>query len=1046
MDSYNRGDNHALLGLPVSGFLGNARILHEKELPSGSEAAEFFAIAYNWLGKTIISYRGSDAFLMDIVAGYPTGAGLTSIQGYLAAEYYLSVVGNTGDRSFNPDVWLTGHSLGAGLAGQTAALYGVNAVLFDTMPFQLGATRTQSLAELAYDISGWSNIYHYEDPGTRVIDLGGISHFYMPAATLAPWTNFLDTIRPDPDLPGAVYQLPEGAELGWTSRNKIGQRHSNTLMVIRMFGGEPELADADWESAAKYFMPALFDENIARAAGARRIDATDGEDMSGAMSAAIAYSAIDEGERPFGDTGIRAMYDDAANLGAALSAPNSSGSIRLSAQAIADIFVQYAGKLAIGDVQGDSAAHAGVLANNGDVLSIDFADALWDKGEENDQIIGRETLIGRALSQLALEFDPSDLEATKVRSDLLAGLRWFANNNGIAFTKLGELIDRVSFQITNQPFVGPVPDRESGASSDQLSLFVTGDGNDHITGSASNDFIYAGKGNDVLSGGSGDDVLAGGDGNDTFIGGSGRDFYAGGAGDDTIDFGLSMREAGVDVALRAVDAANDQERATFEITENGDTDRATDIEHITFTAFSDTLHITSLGNGDEAPMDDLFVDMGLAPVAFGQDVVDASDMDRGVYINLGTGGVARLDQDTDAGYWDWVGERIALSFRWPELNVINGNQAVGTQYSDYLVGSRGAQGSGEGYSALYGGAGNDLLVGGGWESHLFGGAGNDQFSIGANTFVEDGEKLDQVTYYGMPIFGGVAQWWMEGHTAYWAPFASIANAFGSVGTYVLIAAATLVDVPLMKFASFQLGADGHLVAKLGWGHGGQAIIKDYQLDIATGSGTAGIAVFSQEFSFLVKDGFSWARFTEYVNLALKAGFGVGFNGVDPLVFDLDGDGFELVGDQVSQVHFEFDSDGFGERTGWVRPDDGLLALDHNANGKIDNLTELFGNETTSGFTMLAAHDLNADGVIDAADAVYSQLRIWRDADQDGVTDTGELSTLAALGIASISLASSAPADPTAVGGNQIVRTGSFTWAGGTVAGSNDDDASVALAA
>lgn len=82
---------------------------------------------------------------------------------------------------------------------------------------------------------------------------------------------------------------------------------------------------------------------------------------------------------------------------------------------------------------------------------------------------------------------------------------------------------------------------------------------------------------------------------------------------------------------------------------------------------------------------------------------------RPVYLNLGTGVITALDQDTDVGYWGWLGERISQTFRPADLNVINGNEAVGTQYSDYLVASAGAEGSGEGYCVLYG-AGNDLLV------------------------------------------------------------------------------------------------------------------------------------------------------------------------------------------------------------------------------------------------------------------------------------------------------------------------------------------------
>ena len=40
-------------------------------------------------------------------------------------------------------------------------------------------------------------------------------------------------------------------------------------------------------------------------------------------------------------------------------------------------------------------------------------------------------------------------------------------------------------------------------------------------------------------------------------------------------------------------------------------------------------------------------------------------------------------------------------------------------------------------------------------------------------------------------------------------------------------------------------------------------------------------------------------------------------------------------------------------------------------------------------------------VIDAQDTDFADLQVWQDLDQDGVTDAGELKTLAALNIASI---------------------------------------------
>ena len=42
-------------------------------------------------------------------------------------------------------------------------------------------------------------------------------------------------------------------------------------------------------------------------------------------------------------------------------------------------------------------------------------------------------------------------------------------------------------------------------------------------------------------------------------------------------------------------------------------------------------------------------------------------------------------------------------------------------------------------------------------------------------------------------------------------------------------------------------------------------------------------------------------------------------------------------------------------------------------------------------------------VIDNKDAIFADLKIWRDLDSDGVTDAGELQTLAEAGITSISL-------------------------------------------
>ena len=54
------------------------------------------------------------------------------------------------------------------------------------------------------------------------------------------------------------------------------------------------------------------------------------------------------------------------------------------------------------------------------------------------------------------------------------------------------------------------------------------------------------------------------------------------------------------------------------------------------------------------------------------------------------------------------------------------------------------------------------------------------------------------------------------------------------------------------------------------------------------------------------------------------------DGNDPLIFDLDNDGIELL--YKGKVLFDVDFDGDLEITGWTAPDDGLLVMDLNNDG------------------------------------------------------------------------------------------------------------------
>jgi hypothetical protein len=130
----------------------------------------------------------------------------------------------------------------------------------------------------------------------------------------------------------------------------------------------------------------------------------------------------------------------------------------------------------------------------------------------------------------------------------------------------------------------------------------------------------------------------------------------------------------------------------------------------------------------------------------------------------------------------------------------------------------------------------------------------------------------------------------------------------------------------------------------------------------------------------------------------------------PLVLDLDGDGVETIG-VYEGVEFDLAGLGRPHPTGWVAPDDGLLVMDRNGNGRIDDGSELFGTATkladgraaADGFEALAEQDFNRDGRITAADPNFERLKVWVDADRDGMTDPGELRGLVEMGIAALNL-------------------------------------------
>ena len=138
-----------------------------------------------------------------------------------------------------------------------------------------------------------------------------------------------------------------------------------------------------------------------------------------------------------------------------------------------------------------------------------------------------------------------------------------------------------------------------------------------------------------------------------------------------------------------------------------------------------------------------------------------------------------------------------------------------------------------------------------------------------------------------------------------------------------------------------------------------------------------------------------------------------------MLIDVNGKGFSLT-NAANGVYFDLDSDGAKERLAWTAPntDDAFLVLDRNGNGVVDNGAELFGNITDqssppagvgrNGFNALSVYDKfarggNENGMIDPGDQIFTSLRLWQDTNHNGISEPGELHTLADLGLKAIDL-------------------------------------------
>ena len=156
----------------------------------------------------------------------------------------------------------------------------------------------------------------------------------------------------------------------------------------------------------------------------------------------------------------------------------------------------------------------------------------------------------------------------------------------------------------------------------------------------------------------------------------------------------------------------------------------------------------------------------------------------------------------------------------------------------------------------------------------------------------------------------------------------------------------------------------------------------------------------------------------FTNCTIESTGGANYPCSTPLTIDLDRNWFEF-GNEETGVVFDFKADGFPRLHHWFESGtkDGLLAVDWNQNGMVDDGSELFGDGTTilstgkkaaNGYQALDQFDTtqlggNNDGEITLKDDIWSKLMLWIDTNADGISEASEIRLLSDFDIIKISL-------------------------------------------